>query len=487
MSKRRILSLFNVTPIVLPLLVLGIAIGLAACGQGESEDQGEAVMKPAPGSSATQGTEVTDNDLFDASSSAGGSDKPGEIASGKARTLDVKKLKRHLGHLYLAPETDTAIRKLVKQIEAFAAENRHVTNEMTKEYKRLLAVVSNEQHDPFLERADSELNRHNIRFEKSDLRLKDKDGKPFERTFSGFIFKPYVFFVQNSPDQDPRQVAERIHGQLVQLKEAFDKYFGAFLDLKENPRHNTIYVMLLRRFQDYQNYNRIAEPFRDDQMTLAHYEPNNQMLVVPLEYGARRGKKSKEAAEHEGREVMFHEGTHQLLHYYSSGKRKGGHLSAFGAMWSDEGVAEYFGGHKVLENGKVAFGRINSRIEAIARDDNDRKRRLPLVKLLKWTRSEYARKKRENFALATAIHLHVYSQGWGLVYFLNNYKNGIYKKDFQTIMRRQIEKGDTGMPVFRSVFGDRVEAVEDEFNEYLDKMTDAWKSGKLKVGDAFKE
>ncbi|MCA9321453.1 MAG: DUF1570 domain-containing protein [Planctomycetes bacterium] len=438
-------------------------------------------------SGADTATRSGESSIFDASAvdARSAQDGPQRVLVGEPRTVDMEPLTKHLGHLYLNPETSTEIKQLKEEVERLKRERYHVTDAAKKSYKALLAKVSAEEHDPFLERADSELNKLNIRFEKTDLRLRDTNDQPFPVTFSGFVFRPYVFFVQNHKDGGEAEIAAKIHDQLTQLKEAFVADFGQFIKLAENPRHNIIYVMLLRTFSDYQNYNRIAEPFRDTQMTLAHYEPNNRRLVVPLTYGNRRGEKSEEEAEHEAREVMFHEGTHQILHYYASTDDKGAHLSAYGAMWSDEGVAEYFGGHTMDADGRFKFGRINSRVEAVARDQNDRKRRLDMVNLLRWSRSEYEREKNKDFNKATNIHLGVYAEGWALVHFLNHYENGKYRKKYEDIMKQQIESGDTGMPVFRRVFGDDFDRVVEEFNDYMDAMTNAFRKRQIEPGTTF--
>ena len=500
----------------MPLFVGGALLGvvaavvavIAATSSGDEgpeengrEEQAESASNDNGGSGAgITGDAVEDGNLttketdaasslFDAASvstekTAGPTRK--RVLGRDPRTLVMDKLTKHLGHLYLDDQVSAEIEKLRDDVERFQRERWDVDKELRNEHRRLTEAVSALKHDPFLERADSELNKYNIRFGKSDLHLRDSQQNLFDQPFEGFVHTPYIFFVQSHKDGKGEEIAARVHDELTQLKAAFSDYFGNFYELIPNRRHNIIKVMLFRGFGDYQNYNRIKEPDRDRNMTLAHYEPNARMLVVPLAYDDRLGKnKSEEQKQHDLREVMFHEGTHQLLHYFTDSKRgaDAGHLSGYGAMWSDEGVAEFFGGHIEHEKGKFQFGKINSRIRSVAADGKNRKNRISFTKLLRWSRSEYERLKNEKFQDATHTHLHVYSQGWALVHFLNFYQNGKYKQRFEEVMKKQLETGDTGLPVFRKVFGDEFEKIEEEFDKYLDWLTDAHTQKRVKDGE----
>ena len=460
------------------VVVMGVLAVVLVPGNGDEASGGNEGTDTASKEESTPGVANVSGEpsVFDASAVSaddGGGKK--RVVGRDPKTLSMEKLTKHLGSLYLSRQTAEAIKALEEEVKRHWNERYDVTPEMIEEFRRLEADVSSQRHDPFLSLADAELNKYNTVYAKSDIHLRDADDKLFPRPFNGFVRKPYAFFVQASKEGRDEEIVEQVHDQLVQLKDAFVDYFDDFVELKTTKEGKVIKVMLFRTLKDYQTYTRIKEPERDPTFSLAHYEPAAQMLCVPLRLGPAGGSDP----EHTRREVMFHEGTHQLLHYYTDQP----HLSAYGAMWSDEGVAEYFGGHRAEKDGKYLFGKINSRIQSVARDQNDPKRRITFIQLLKWTRSDYFRERQENEREATEIHLHVYSQGWALVAFLNHYENGIYRKDFQSIMKQQIETGDYGLPVFRRVFGDRFETVEKQFNAYLDRLTDLWTAKKMRVGD----
>ncbi len=361
-------------------------------------------------------------------------------------------------------------------MKRYLKESWHVTKEMQAEHRKLIEDISAEEHDPFLSRVDADLNNFNqYVFKNTDLHLRDANDKLLPNPFVGFPRGPYAFFIQASKEGGEEEIMERTLDQLEQLADAFRDYFGSFIELKENKRHPALKVMLFRTMKSYQDYNRIKEPERDRNFALAHYEPDKRRLCGPLDLG-KMGAGSD--PEHTIREVMFHEGVHQIMHYYTNES----HLGNWGDMWSDEGLAEYFGGHSVDEEGEYSFDKINSRIASVAADDKNRKKRISMVELLSWMRSDYAREREENDREATRIHLHVYSQGWMLVHFLNHAHGGKYKGRFQKIMKRRIETGDSGLPVFRQIFDEDFEQLEEEYHAYLDFMTDQYRSKKVKNG-----
>jgi hypothetical protein len=354
-----------------------------------------------------------------------------------------------------------------------------ITPEFKARAKALAKALSSRESDPFFRDVGYELMKYNGALKTTEVHLRDKDGKLFETVFSGFALPPYAIFVQRSTAGGAREIAETTAHQLNELRTAFLKRFQDVLDLKENPKSRLIKVMLFRDWTDYQAYNRHKEPDRDRTMVAAHFEPSARMLVVPLKY---RGEENSEDPDHYLRSVMFHEGTHQLLSAYADQK----HLSAYGSMWSDEGLAEHFGGHRVEDSDKKSFKffLVNDvRARSIAAWGKGRDNRLPLRKVLKWTRFIQKDEEKKNPMKSAMWTSQVYAQGWALVHFMNHELNGKYRKTFDDMMQAQLE-GDTGLPVFMNAFpGNTFDVFEEEFHQFLDKVVDAVKERRLKKGE----
>lgn len=468
---------------LIALAVVSVVIGLIVSG-GDDDEQNGPENGESQTAQETAETTTEENDapsIFDAgnaSEAAGESARP-RVTGREPKTVKMAKLTDHVGELYLTSETQSRIKALEDEVRRFATERWDISKELRAEYAALEEAVSKESNDPFMRAVNDELNNYNkYVFKRSELHLKGDDGKLLPGPFKGFAYKPYAIFVQASPKGGEEEMAKQVHTELVALSEAFRSDYADILAENEkviqnvkgaryktaDERYPVMKVMLFQSRKDYNTYNRIKDPERDVNFALAHYEPDKRRLHVPM----------SGFDPHERREVMFHEGLHQLMHRYADKS----HLGAWGAMWSDEGVAEYYGGHTVKDDGTYEFGTICSRISSVAADDKNRKRRLSLEDLLSWTRSDYAREKERTFERATATHLHVYSQGWALVKFLGQK----YPKQFKEIMRRQIVAGDAGLPVFRMVFGDDFERIEEEFHVYQDQLTDEFRSKKLENG-----
>ncbi|MEZ6194448.1 MAG: DUF1570 domain-containing protein [Planctomycetota bacterium] len=482
---------------VLLVAVIGLVAYLAMSGGDEKKDADQTTVaengpKPAPAGMGTAIGKPPVDDIFSGSSSAhetesvGGTDTPTPVVGREPKTIserDLQALKDHEGRIYLDEEAAAAIPRLIAEFERYQRERWDATPEMLELAKTLDKQADDRKRDPFFSEADTNLRQLNNRYEKSELHLKRPDGSLVPQPFIGYLQKPYAVFLQATGKEDQLETAKKAVALAVQLKGAFDEYFGEFLDLKAlkakkraSAGKHAIKIVFLQTHDEYRTYNRLNNPEQDIPGALAHYEPDAGRLVVPLTFGESDDPKQ---AEHEFREVFFHEGTHQLLNYYTGTN----HLSAFGAMWSDEGVAEYFAGHHMDDEGVVHFGRLNNRIRALE-GGFAKQFRVPLVEMVKFTRYNQ-RKMREEQKASEANRLTnaVYANGWALVYFMNNFDGQKYRGDFQKIMKLQIEDGDAGLPVIRTVIGDaRIDDFEREFDQYQDWLGKVRKSGLVKDG-----
>ncbi len=461
-----------VLAVVLTVVVIGgAAFGLGAFDSPKKEDP-----------KVDKKTEVADaapkkkgSSVFDAGAVSNQETAPKHVRVTGRAPKTIKKMKqvtKHLGHLYISKELEEEIHAFVKDVETYKRERWDADKKLRARKKRLIAKISTAKADRFLSGADADLKSFNDFTRRREVHLRGADDSLLPEPFIGIAHEPYVFMVQAHKDGGEKEIADEVYGWMVQLKAEFQRYFDGTLKLEPKDKDSRIKIVLFRKYKDYANYNRIKNPERDISFALAHYEPDKRRLCVPLDFGGRISKGDK---KHAFREVMFHEGTHQVMHYFTNKS----HLSAYGAMWSDEGVAEYFAGH-AIEDGKIKFGRINNRIESVAMDDKDNKNRITMIELLTWSRAKMERAREKGKAkeyIAQRIHSHVYSQGWAMVYFFNNFKGGIYKDKFMEIMKLQIEDGDVGLTVWRRLFSDaEFDKIEVQYFDYLDKMTDAYRT-----------
>ncbi|MFT7617014.1 MAG: hypothetical protein ACI97A_000647 [Planctomycetota bacterium] len=466
------------------VVIAGAAFALGVFDGEPKKDDGEktktVVVKDTPKEKSTS------SNIFDSSKSSKDPNaaKKRERVSGRApKTItDIKKTVAHLGHLYMNDDLSKRVRTLQKSVEEFKRERWDISKELKATHKKLGIEISTAKADKFLSGADDDLRSFNTFTRRTAVHLKDKEGNVLPEPFVGIAHEPFVFMVQANTSGGEKVIADEVYDWMVQLKAEFVRYFDGSIKL-EPKGDSRIRIILFRNYKDYANYNRIKNPDRDITFALAHYEPDTKRLCVPLDFGTMMG--AGKDKKHAFREVMFHEGTHQVMHYFTNNN----HLGSYGSMWSDEGVAEYFAGHCIdPEDGKIKFGRINTRIRAVAADQNDAKFRITMTELLTWTRFKMSRARErgdDKEQIANRIHSHVYSQGWAMVYFFNNFKGGIYKPKFMEIMKMQISKGgktggDSGLPVWRRIFTDaEFNKIEVEYFDYLDFLSDAYRDKKI--------
>ncbi len=154
------------------------------------------------------------------------------------------------------------------------------------------------------------------------------------------------------------------------------------------------------------------------------------------------------------KDVISHEGTHLLQYQY------GRHTSAFvrsdgTTTWFQEGLAEYWGGHKMVTvDGMKIFlpGRIQeNRLAALWRHlptlpdaipDKD-PRFLPLRRLLRMSYMDYNQTYNVPASAgdptAREMVSVVYAEGWAFVHFLFHYKNGKYRKALLRYMETELK------------------------------------------------
>jgi hypothetical protein len=311
------------------------------------------------------------------------------------------------------------------------------------------------------------------------LRRKNLEGPAFD----AFPRKPYVVIVQRDADYDTKDVGERWGEVLMQLRETF---LARFRKLDLPPMDRPTPLLLLRYDTDYVKYLRRGDTEgRPSTMTTsdAHFEPFSKRLVTWKDPDGRGTNTPRVVSEEEVRTILFHEGTHQLVDYYT--KTRASNLDE--SLWFSEGIADYFGGHgrswdETSGRWRYEPGLIN--VERVARV-GDAKAGNFLFKirdLLAYRRRDYEREKESNQPkTATA-----YAQGWALVYLLSNWNDQKYRERFDAYVKRELN-GESGVAAFEAVFGaDSIDGIEKDLHEMIDVLYQASKEKRIVNGKLIK-
>ena len=386
-------------------------------------------------------------------------------------TVDMAALEEQVGEIWVDKESEKSIARLRQLVDENARGRFDLPARHVDRYEVLVAALEKEKADPFYDEVRKVQAAYDEEFRKSDLHQLNIDDQPYDHPFTVVVDRPYAFFIQSSIDGAYDRIARERAAQLSQLKADFMAWMGRFLDL-EGVSTDIIKVTCLRQFPDYKHFNEKRGGLSN---AVAHYNPVDRMLVVALDYPqtVTRGD------PHYARSVLFHEGTHQLVH----GITGRSHLGSYGALWTDEGIPEYFGGHIHTEEKGYEFRKLNPQsVESLAARGTDRKLRLPFIQFLKWTRAAQYGAGGFTSAFITG---QVYPMGWALIYFLDNYADGKYRPQLRTILRRQYTDGDTGLYVLRQAFprDEDFKRLESEFHDYLDELVRAHREKRIWNGE----
>ncbi len=255
------------------------------------------------------------------------------------------------------------------------------------------------------------------------------------------IFKPYLFLVEKDKAWDEAQVARQKSEMVLQLYDLFYTEYREPLGLTDIT--DPVPVVVFRKHEAYQQY---AAKRGADSGAVGHFEHDTGRLLV---------------SDETDRDTLFHEGTHQVIAYNTKGRLQVAFLNR--SYWFQEGVAEYFGATSVsldpetkkwvytmglLQEGRLSWWRQNER------------NAYPLWDLLALT---YGDREKNKTSGNEDFNLYAYSQGWFLVYFLNNFlvdsegvvqigKPGKYRKGWLKYFRGELD-GKTGRDFFLQCMG----------------------------------
>lgn len=282
--------------------------------------------------------------------------------------------------------------------------------------------------------------------------------------YDGTMPRPYLVAVEKKDNVDIDTLAKEYGEILGYLYEVFFENFGQLLDLEQITDPVVVLV-----YDSKESYKKMREDRPDlalpnEEFMAGYYMPGTGILTQWRQSNLW--------------EVMFHEGTHQLVDFAT---RKWQVPQGNRSPWFQEGFADFMGGH----DSKLAY----------SEEKQGFVRSFKLGQFLKHRYSDVQGKTMTGDALSLhdLVHLGfwefkaaqnsqegnganqrmtgmVYSQGWALCMFLNYYENGRYLPQFQEYMRAEV-RGDGGGDKFEEVFYLETEAdwadFEEEFRSFL--------------------
>lgn len=271
--------------------------------------------------------------------------------------------------------------------------------------------------------------------------------------------QPYLFFVQKDPSWDPIMVA-RSRSRSLQAVEALIMHEYA-KELGLTQVEQPIPVLLFRSYDDYKQYSGLPP----GTSTYAHFEPYSGRLAI------------HDDCDHT---TVMHEGTHQLMFFWSKNRLNTGMRS----YWWNEGVAEWYAGAKRVRDpeskewkyllNRVHQGRLSTLKQSFGHEQSQDK----LYSLKELIATRYVPHKGEAEASGRVGEL--YAQSWFFIYFLNNYnvaedgrvrigQGGPYQAGWRRYVQAELE-GRSGPKVFLECMGwtlEDLERVQEEYWRYF--------------------
>ena len=262
-------------------------------------------------------------------------------------------------------------------------------------------------------------------------------------SFDARTFRPYLILVERDSGWKEGKVAKEKANALTQLYETFYGKYRNDLNLKDIT-DDVVPVVLFRKMETYRLY---AQKRGADSGAVGHFEGSTGRLMV-----------------NEGTSIdtIFHEGTHQLIHFNTKkNQRQDGPQKTWAqrSYWFEEGVAEYFGGnHRFVDKDRIDGWGYEIGLLHIGRIEQWRKDEHKAFKLWDLLSLKYTNRESHKATDNEDLNLFAYSQGWFLVYFLEKFKlekdgyvvigeNGKYRDRWIKYFRGELE-GYTGRQFF---------------------------------------
>ncbi len=297
---------------------------------------------------------------------------------------------------------------------------------------------------------------------KAEQQLKEEFGD----VFMFYKADPYLLAVESSERYIGTQVIADYGKRLELLYATFRREFVDTLKLPEV--NDVLAAVVLNSRESFDRYCREREKKEMSPQIKGIYEYNRRRIVVYYDV-------------HAPYEVLFHEGVHQLVHYYvlrETGGARTPHM-----YWFQEGLGTYFEGFRRTGEGEVVIdpwvnrGRLTAVKEAL-RDPHPEGRRgfVPLSVLVGmtvddfWDWYERCMGGTEADAAEATRKAHLYyAESWAFVHFLRQ-KGEEYRRTFDDYFRAEI-RGEGGRKKFEDLvkanLGMDLEQLEEKFVAYV--------------------
>ncbi|GEM_PF-4899180 len=291
-----------------------------------------------------------------------------------------------------------------------------------------------------------------------------------------YVKKPYLLAVEESLSPTTKGIAKEEGQVLSALVTNFYKKYGKLLDLKVPKR--PVGVFVFKSKSSYAEFQKKHSKSYPSPLGIGGFFSGERgRMYLWAKDDMQRGRKPMDLTS-----IMFHEGTHQLMHYnkQAPGPQIGN------SPWLQEGIAEFFAGYYTrinpetglheYKNGKFLERRYEVIAPAAARYLQTKQVPpgiMPLKDLIylgypKFRQYMWGRN-RNPFIVSM-----VYAEGWAFIHFLNHYekagKKGYYKDKFEQFLKAEIE-GVSSPQKFEKIFGIKSDRdwklLQDEFFRYL--------------------
>jgi len=285
---------------------------------------------------------------------------------------------------------------------------------------------------------------------------------------SQFIFnlhtKPYLIALERSDRFIAKELVEEYARRMETIHLAFRREMGDALGLPA-VNDTLLKVVILNSRESFDRYCEKRDKKRMAPAIKGLYEYRERRILTYYDLSAPY-------------EVLLHEGTHQLVHYYTLRETEGRKIPT--SYWFQEGLGTYFEGFRRRIDGEIVLdpGSNSQRLPTLKQIllQQDRRDFIPLTMLVGMTVDEFwdwfERGLMTEPAEVTRKAQLYYAESWAFAHFLRQ-AGGNHRKIFDAYFRREIA-GTGSKAVFeelvRNELGLDLPQLEDQFVKYIQAL-----------------
>lgn len=287
----------------------------------------------------------------------------------------------------------------------------------------------------------------------------------YEFLGSQFIFnvhtKPYLIALERSDRFIAKELVEEYARRMETIHLAFRREMGDALSLP--PVNDTLLkVVILNSRESFDRYCEKRDRKRMAPAIKGLYEYREKRILTYYDLSAPY-------------EVLLHEGTHQLVHYYTLRETEGRKIPT--SYWFQEGLGTYFEGFRRRLDGEIVLdpGANSQRLPTLKQIllQQDRRDFIPLTMLIGMTVDEFwdwfERGMMNEPAEVTRKAQLYYAESWAFAHFLRQ-AGGNHRKVFDAYFRREIS-GQGSKASFEELVRTELNLdlpqLEDQFVKYI--------------------